>query len=76
MHRDLEGECTPERGAAFTAALRQLAPLGSNWAGLLSMSAAAETRGMACFIHVTITDEYPYAQAQVIIEARPAERGA
>jgi len=27
--------------------------------------------GMACVIHVTITDEYPYAQAQVIIEARP-----
>ena len=32
--------------------------------------------GMACFIHVTITDEYPYAQAQVIIEARPVELGA
>lgn len=25
--------------------------------------------GMTCFIHLTITDEYPYAQAQVIIEA-------
>jgi holo-[acyl-carrier protein] synthase len=24
------------------------------------------------FIHVTITDEYPYAQAFVVIEARPA----
>ena len=32
--------------------------------------------GMTCVIHVTITDEYPYAQAQVIIEARPAEPGA
>jgi holo-[acyl-carrier protein] synthase len=31
---------------------------------------------MTCVIHVTITDEYPYAQAQVIIEARPAEPGA
>ena len=27
--------------------------------------------GMTCFIHLTITDEYPYAQAQVIIEALP-----
>jgi holo-[acyl-carrier protein] synthase len=32
--------------------------------------------GMTCVIHLTITDEYPYAQAQVIIEARPAEPGA
>lgn len=32
--------------------------------------------GMTCFVHLTITDEYPYAQAQVIIEARPAEPGA
>jgi phosphopantetheinyl transferase (holo-ACP synthase) len=31
---------------------------------------------MACFIHLTITDEYPYAQAQVIIEARPARTDA
>jgi holo-[acyl-carrier protein] synthase len=28
--------------------------------------------GMTCFIHLTITDEYPYAQAQVIIEALPS----
>jgi holo-[acyl-carrier protein] synthase len=27
--------------------------------------------GMTCVIHLTITDEYPYAQAQVIIEALP-----
>ncbi len=27
--------------------------------------------GMTCFVHLTITDEYPYAQAQVIIEALP-----
>ncbi|HVY89851.1 MAG TPA: holo-ACP synthase [Hyphomonadaceae bacterium] len=27
--------------------------------------------GMTCIIHLTITDEYPYAQAQVIIEALP-----
>jgi holo-[acyl-carrier protein] synthase len=32
--------------------------------------------GMTCVIHVTITDEYPYAQAQVIIEARPKEPGS
>jgi holo-[acyl-carrier protein] synthase len=32
--------------------------------------------GMTCFIHLTITDEYPYAQAQVIIEARPARTDA
>jgi holo-[acyl-carrier protein] synthase len=28
--------------------------------------------GMIAVIHLTITDEYPYAQAQVIIEALPA----
>jgi holo-[acyl-carrier protein] synthase len=28
--------------------------------------------GMTCVIHLTITDEYPYAQAQVIIEALPS----
>ena len=28
--------------------------------------------GMTCVIHLTITDEYPYAQAQVVIEALPA----
>jgi holo-[acyl-carrier protein] synthase len=28
--------------------------------------------GMTAVIHLTITDEYPYAQAQVIIEALPA----
>ncbi len=27
--------------------------------------------GMVCRVHLTITDEYPYAQAQVIIEAVP-----
>ena len=27
--------------------------------------------GMTAVIHLTITDEYPYAQAQVIIEAHP-----
>jgi holo-[acyl-carrier protein] synthase len=31
--------------------------------------------GMTAVIHLTITDEYPYAQAQVIIEALPAEPG-
>lgn len=31
--------------------------------------------GMAAAIHLTITDEYPYAQAQVIIEAFPAVAG-
>jgi holo-[acyl-carrier protein] synthase len=28
--------------------------------------------GMTAVIHLTITDEYPYAQALVIIEALPA----
>jgi holo-[acyl-carrier protein] synthase len=28
--------------------------------------------GMTAVIHLTITDEYPYAQAQVIIEALPS----
>ena len=32
--------------------------------------------GMTCVIHLTITDEYPYAQAQVIIEALPAAQSA
>ncbi|MEM6626436.1 MAG: holo-ACP synthase [Pseudomonadota bacterium] len=27
--------------------------------------------GMKAFVHLTITDDYPYAQAMVIIEARP-----
>jgi holo-[acyl-carrier protein] synthase len=29
-------------------------------------------KGMAAHIHLSLTDEYPYAQAQVIIEALPA----
>ena len=29
-------------------------------------------KGMNGFVHVTMTDDYPYAEAQVIIEARPA----
>jgi len=31
--------------------------------------------GMTTVIHLTITDEYPYAQAQVIIEAHPIQPG-
>jgi len=31
--------------------------------------------GMTAVIHLTITDEYPYAQAQVVIEALPARDG-
>jgi holo-[acyl-carrier protein] synthase len=31
--------------------------------------------GMTAVIHLTITDEYPYAQAMVIIEALPAGQG-
>ncbi len=31
--------------------------------------------GMTAVIHLTITDEYPYAQAQVIIEALPVQSG-
>ncbi len=29
-------------------------------------------KGMEAQVHLTITDDYPYAQAMVIIEARPA----
>ncbi|OYW43717.1 MAG: holo-ACP synthase [Rhodobacterales bacterium 12-64-8] len=32
--------------------------------------------GMTCVIHLTITDEYPYAQAQVVIEALPTAQSA
>lgn len=32
--------------------------------------------GMTAVIHLTITDEYPYAQAQVIIEALPVPAGS
>jgi holo-[acyl-carrier protein] synthase len=32
--------------------------------------------GMTAYVHLTITDEYPYAQAQVIIEAFPTPVGA
>lgn len=32
--------------------------------------------GMKAVVHLTITDEYPYAQAMVIIEAMPAESPA
>jgi holo-[acyl-carrier protein] synthase len=31
--------------------------------------------GMVAHVLLTMTDEYPYAQAQVIIEARPAPSG-
>lgn len=33
---------------------------------------ALTPHGMECVIHLTITDEYPYAQAIVMIEALPA----
>jgi holo-[acyl-carrier protein] synthase len=29
--------------------------------------------GMTAYVHLTLTDEYPYAQAQVIIEAFPTQ---
>ena len=32
--------------------------------------------GMTTVVHLTITDEYPYAQAMVIIEAFPSPAGA
>jgi holo-[acyl-carrier protein] synthase len=37
---------------------------------------ALTPRGMECIIHLTITDEYPYAQAIVMIEALPEEPSA
>jgi holo-[acyl-carrier protein] synthase len=47
----------------------------------LTGGAAARLAGMTpeahlCFIHLTLTDEYPMAQAQVIIEAVPRHRDA
>jgi holo-[acyl-carrier protein] synthase len=39
--------------------------------GALSRLAALIPRGYEPHIHLTLTDEYPLAQAQVIIEARP-----
>ena len=37
---------------------------------------ALTPHGMECVIHLTITDEYPYAQAIVMIEALPAQMPA
>lgn len=39
--------------------------------GAAARLAALTPPGMECVIHLTITDEYPYAQAMVIIEALP-----
>lgn len=32
--------------------------------------------GMACLIHLSLTDDYPWAQAFVVIEARPVQAAA
>lgn len=40
--------------------------------GAAERLAALTPPGMAPVIHVTITDDYPHAQAFVVIEARPA----
>ena len=39
--------------------------------GAAARLAAITPAGMEAFIHLTITDEHPLAQAFVIIEARP-----
>ena len=40
--------------------------------GAAAILAGLTPPGHDAFVHVTITDEYPYAQAFVVIEARPA----
>jgi holo-[acyl-carrier protein] synthase len=40
--------------------------------GAATRLAALTPAGMTCVVHLTITDEYPYADAFVIIEALPA----
>lgn len=40
--------------------------------GAAQRLAAMTPPGMVAFVHVTLTDDYPWAEAQVIIEARPA----
>jgi holo-[acyl-carrier protein] synthase len=42
--------------------------------GAATRLAAILPSGCEAFIHVTITDEHPLAQAFIVIEARPAER--
>jgi holo-[acyl-carrier protein] synthase len=42
--------------------------------GAAERLAAITPSGCAAFIHLTITDEHPLAQALVVIEARPIER--
>jgi holo-[acyl-carrier protein] synthase len=44
-------------------------------AGAAERLARLTPPGMTAVIHLSITDEYPYAQAQVIIEALPAQPG-
>lgn len=39
--------------------------------GAAARLAAMTPRGCEVFVHLTLTDEYPLAQAQVLIEARP-----
>jgi len=44
--------------------------------GAAARLAVLTPTGMAASIHLTITDDYPYAQAFVVIEARPLAAGA
>ena len=47
-------------------------PTMSLTGGAAERLAKITPRGMTTIVHLTITDEYPYAQAMVIIEALPA----
>lgn len=73
------GTGVPRRGVHWQHMGVVNLPTGAPTMALIGGAAERLTKltpiGMACFIHVTITDEYPYAQAQVIIEARAAEPG-
>ena len=61
----------PGAGAATTLAAAAVQALTGGAAARL---AGLTPAGCEAIIHLTITDEYPYAQAFVVIEARP--RGA
>jgi len=55
--------------------LRSGAPTMALTGGAADRLAAILPDGMEARIHVTLTDDHPYAQAFVIIEALPKQHG-
>ncbi len=55
--------------------LRSGQPTMALTGGAAERLAALIPPGMDAFVHVSLTDDHPYAQAFVIIEARPAVEG-